>query len=116
MEIRSSNNKSITHTAEVSDAILTPFSRDATLTLPGSTKSGSEGGKETPSSGVSKEGRELDCSPVNQLNNPAEDGLTAAALEVAYRVAWKLPRQPYSQKKIIMRPSHQKQKERKRPL
>lgn len=77
-----------------------PFSRVVTLTLPGSTKSGSEGGKETPSSGVSKEGRELDCSPVNQLKNPGEDGLTAAAPEVAYRMAWKLPRRPYSEKKL----------------
>ena len=42
------------------------------LVLLGSTKSGSEGGRETPLSGVSRGGRGLEDSPVSHLNKPLE--------------------------------------------
>ncbi|TXG68800.1 hypothetical protein EZV62_003735 [Acer yangbiense] len=61
-------------------------------------KDRSEGGRETPSRGVSREGRELVRSPVSQLKNPDEEGLEATTLEVAYLLACKLPTPPYSDK------------------
>lgn len=79
-------NKTLLHTGDVSEAILTPLASFVTLVLLGSTKSGSGGGRLTPANGVSRRGRALELSPVSQLKMPPEAGFVAAALTDAYLV------------------------------
>lgn len=74
----------LSHTADVSEAILRPFGRVVILVFPVSTWSGSAGGRTTSLSGKCRGGREDDFSPVNQLKKPPDDGLLATALVVAY--------------------------------
>lgn len=57
------------------------------LSLLGSTRSGSGGGRETPCSGMSSEAREPEDPPVNQPKKPGEEEeeeeVVATALELA---------------------------------
>jgi len=46
------------------------------------TESGSGSGRVTPPRGISREGRELERSPVSQLNKPPWEVLAATAAEV----------------------------------
>lgn len=62
-----------------------PFGRVVILSLLGSTRSASGGGRDTPCSGMSNELSEEDDPPLNQLKKPGEEEeeLVATALELA---------------------------------
>lgn len=74
---------------------MTPLGSVVMLVLLGSTQSGSTGAGEIPESGTCRGGRELDFSPVNQLNKPEEVELEATAVEVAYLLVLRPPTRSY---------------------
>ena len=49
---------------------MSPFGSVVIIVFPGTTKLGNEGGSITPKSGKSRDGKELDRSPVSHPNKP----------------------------------------------